>query len=188
MTATSAVPEQSPLGNRVHPLGRISKNKPIQPVPANTRYFEAGVLRLGFESRELDEDVIVANFGHDPAALAAVRKQNNYDLPEDEGMSLHVFDAASSQEILRFDMFDDGPHYHYLPRQGGYHIVVVYDVAANGDMFAWAARALRERAGVLLENAGWGDLVPDVDPELLDAALTEVEGTLSSLTGPIAGR
>ena len=184
---TRTTPKVSPLGNRVHPLGKVGKIR-IEPVAEHMRLFEAGAVRLGLESRELNDTAISKAFENDPEALAAAMAFNNNELPVDEGASLHVFEAATGEEILRFDMFEDGPHYHYMHKGEKYHIYVTYDVAANGDMLEWAKQALSERLDLLLTNAGWAGLADQVDPELVSAALAGVEEMASGLTAPIAGR
>ncbi len=64
-----------------------------------------------------------------------------FDL-DDRGVSIHVYDTASMTERLRFDCFDENPHYHYIKPPGG-GIVVAYDAAANGPMRAWVSALFR---------------------------------------------
>ena len=51
-------------------------------------------------------------------------------------MSLHVF-GDDSREYLRFDMFDAGPHYHYIAHDRGENVIVDYDPTALGEMLPW---------------------------------------------------
>ena len=59
----------------------------------------------------------------------------------DEGVTIHVFDADDGHEYLRFDVFDDEPHYHYIHRtDDGRRVVnnvIDFDVTAHGDMLPW---------------------------------------------------
>jgi hypothetical protein len=187
-TSSSEPPEISPLGNHLHPLGKVSVNRPIAPLEACTTYFDAGTVRFGVEHRELNEQIINENFGSDPAALArvvAMHADNGF--PEDEGLSLHVFDCQREIEVLRFDMFATDPHYHYMPGSS-YHIVVPYDPAASGDMLKWTCSALTNRLPQLLRNGGHEDLAQHLDPELIADALDKVASYVEKIDPPIVGR
>ena len=71
----------------------------------------------------------------------------------DEGVSLHVIDASDAHEYLRFDMFDDEPHYHYIHKPDDGSIVnnvIDFDVPAlavvdihTAGIYALPARLLR---------------------------------------------
>jgi hypothetical protein len=187
-TFSTEPPTISPIGNHLHPVGKVSMTKPIPPLEEFTTYFEAGAVRFGVEHRELNEDIINENFGSDPAALAAVQAMHGDDgPPDDEGLSLHVFDSESGTEVLRFDMFSGDPHYHYLPA-APYHIVVPYDPAASGDMMAWALSALSDRLVPLLRNGGHDELAAKIEPSSIAQVLNDVAVHVEKLDAPIVGR
>lgn len=84
------------------------------------------------------------------------------------GASLHVFNADRSEEWLRFDCFDRGPHYHYVLHNLGHNIVWGYDPAANGPMLPWALNAIRTRLPALLRKSGADALAADVERHGID--------------------
>ena len=187
MPGEGNVPAVSPLGNRVHPLGKVAVTTPIAPLEESTEYIDAGSIKFGLEYRELNEDVLEQNFGHDPAELARVKAMHaEGGLPDDTGLSLHVIDAADDREMLRFDMFGDDPHYHYMPPEP-YHILVVYDVATNGNMFTWTMSAVRNRLDLLLANAGYPALAASYDKAAVAAALNEITERASKLKVSVPG-
>jgi hypothetical protein len=151
---------------------------PIPPVEAATRTFPAGPVCIGVEFRHVDAAVIDAAYG------GITVRQAGEDTPQppilnDRGVSLHVCDAASGAEYLRFDIFGDDPHYHYI-RPGEYQLVVPYDRAASGDMLAWTLRTLSTRIGPMLAFAGGEDLARRVSPAEVDAALPAVASAIEA--------
>ncbi len=71
----------------------------------------------------------------------------------DGGPSIQLFDELEGgRQVLRFDCFRKGPHYHYAP--DGKDEIVSLDVTAQGDPFEWALERIRTRLGPMLERAG----------------------------------
>jgi hypothetical protein len=62
-------------------------------------------------------------------------------------------------ELLRFDDFIDGPHYH-LPAAGD---PIFFDQAALGEPLTWFVSQLRDHLAELLAEAGFARVVSDVD-------------------------
>ena len=52
---------------------------------------------------------------------------------DDHGASLHVFGAEDGLEHLRFDCFEQEPHYHYIDQAEVGNTVVRIDELAVGD-------------------------------------------------------
>ena len=125
---------------------------PIPPDDAITRYVEAGPLRVGVELRHLDEAELDAAYGDDPAAQAEIDANKPAAGVEDEGVSIHVF-GDDGREYLRFDMFEAGPHYHYIAHARAENVIVDYDPTALGDMLEWSLERLRSRLPEMLERA-----------------------------------
>jgi hypothetical protein len=162
----------------------------IAPVPEHTRYYEAGALRVGVEYRLLNDDVMDGSSEiDDPEVAARIAEIRNAMTFDDRGVSFHVCDAGSGVEYLRFDMFEDGPHYHYLHPDEDYHVVVIYDTFACGPMFDWTITCLESRLPAMLRHAGQEELADrisqaDVDeliPQLVDAAQAAVTLTPQTL-------
>jgi hypothetical protein len=153
------------------PLGITTEIGAIPPVEENTRYVDCGVLSIGVEYRFLNNELIADNYQGTKDKDAVAEKAPA--AIDDEGLSFHVYDRASGVEYLRFDVFREDPHYHYL-RPDGTQQIVPYDTSANGEMFDWATTCLRSRLPQMLEYAGVRDLAGRVDDADLQAALPKV--------------
>lgn len=155
-------------------LGFVSTVTPIPPVEAHTRRVPAGALTLGLEHRRLNAEIIRGAFAGLPQDLDQVERVQAPEMFDDEGLSVHVFDTASGDELLRFDMFGDDPHYHYI-HPGVDSRVVAFDESAHGPMWAWTLGCLRARLPQMLERAGASELAAAVDPRAVAGAVAEVE-------------
>ena len=145
---------------------------PIPPVEAQTRWFDAGALRIGVEFRLLNEAIAAASEtapaeGFDGADLAGL---------DDRGVSLHVCGPVDDtlREVLRFDCFDEDPHYHYVDWRGKSNEVLHLDPVADGDPLAWALERLRTRLPQMLRRAGAAEAADAVEPEAIEAALPRI--------------
>ena len=148
------------------------------PVPAfleHTVCVTAGPVTFGVEYRHLDEDTIMSFYGPDsrakfggqrPAGMAAV--------VEEDGLALHLFDTATGAERLRFDCFDDAPHYHLLDPENSRNTVIEHD-PADGPLLDWALARLRSGLGEMLEDAGAEELAKELDGVPVGDALRTVE-------------
>lgn len=158
------------------PIGTVYNIPPQPPVDENTRWFPAGNLEIGVEYRDVDPDGLIATYKDDPALLTEVLERSPEGGFYDEGVSIHVRSSAGGHEYLRFDVFDGEPHYHYIhPGDEPVNHIVDYDVVSNGDMLTWALDRLKTRLPEMLAEAGGVDLVADLDPTALAAALTTTE-------------
>jgi hypothetical protein len=177
MTAENDPAYSSRLGNR-HPSHTI-----IEPVAANTRYFDAGPVRIGVEYRLITSDIV-------NASLEEARREHGAEyvavtVPEDGGVSVHVVDASTNAEYLRFDMFDDSPHYHYI-HPGEYQLNIPFDRAAFGDMFTWVRDGLRYRLGDMLVFCGAAAVADRLDPAVIESVLPQVVEAVRGGTPPVA--
>jgi len=145
---------------------------PIPPVEAHTRYFDAGVLRIGVEYRLLNDAI---------AAASAIEKargdSSGADSFDDCGVSLHVFGQSDgeSHEYLRFDCFEEDPHYHYVDWKNHTNQMVHIDPDAQGDALAWSIDCLRNRLAQMLERAGAHEVVSALDLSLVESVLPAIE-------------
>ena len=146
---------------------------PIPPDPEHTTWVEAGALRIGVEYRRLDEAEIAANYAG--RELAEIREALQERSVQDNGVSIHVAGAEDGHEYLRFDLFEQDPHYHYIEPSGERQTVVQFDRVAMGEMLPWALGQLRHRLPQMLERAGGKSLVPKLDRARLEAGLAKVE-------------
>jgi hypothetical protein len=148
------------------------------PVPTfieHTVTVPAGAVTFGVEYRHLDEATIFATYGADARAkFDDVRPAGMTEVVEEDGLSLHVFDTATGDEVLRFDCFDDAPHHHLLDARSSRNVVVEHDAAADGPLLEWALTQLRADLPGLLDAAGAPHLASRVDQATTTAALDTV--------------
>ena len=153
---------------------------PMQPpVAEKTREIPAGVVTFGVEYRTLDPESLERSYSTEEAHLAELRATSPPGGFSDRGVSIHVRGTADGHEYLRFDVFDDNPHYHYAhPAAPGEPVVnnfVDFDAVALGDMLPWAIDRLRMRLAPMLTEAGGGHLVARLDHERIASAIDEVQ-------------
>ena len=124
---------------------------PIPPVEAHTEYFDVGVVSFGVEYRLLNEAIAAAS-----AIDAAAGSDAGPASLDDRGVSIHVFAKVGGErlEVLRFDCFQEDPHYHYVCWAARSNEMLHLDPVADGDPLAWALERLRTRLPQMLERAG----------------------------------
>jgi hypothetical protein len=139
-------------------------------------YFDAGVVRFGVEYRLLNDAIAAAS-----AVEAASGRDNAGDSFDDRGVSLHVFGLSQEGgqggeplEYLRFDCFDEDPHYHYVSWKRRSNEMLHIDPVADGDPLTWALERIRTRLPQMLERAGAPEIAARVDLRLVEAALPKV--------------
>ena len=93
-----------------------------------------------------------------------------------EGLAIHVLSDVADQtvELLAFDCFLAGPHYHYGPRNQD--IRIYWDTTTSGDTLRWTLDQFY--AGNLkgmIERAGYPTIANDVDEQLLQATMPAIE-------------
>lgn len=143
---------------------------PIALVEDRTTWFSAGPVMFGLELRELGETTLRAAYTDEQRRASAIDDVHDGAFMDDGGLSIHVCDAATGRELLRFDCFADTPHYHYIPVTGG-NRVIAYDVDACGPMCAWTLTCLRSRLPAMLARAGAVDLVVRLDRPVIASAV-----------------
>ncbi len=99
----------------------------------------------------------------------------------DQGVCIQVVGgvAGAERELLRFDCFDQSPHYHYAPLDKNERHNV--DKTTAGNPVGWALRQLRARLPEMLEHAGYGEVANRLDRDLVSSKLDEVEEVARSL-------
>jgi hypothetical protein len=148
------------------------------PVPAfeeRTARFVAGVVTIGVEYRLLDETTILEFYGPDARAkFDNVAPAGMGEVVSEDGLCIHVFGTDDGLEYLRFDCFDDAPHYHYLEPHAPRNVVVEYDAVANGPMVDWALRVLGARLPAMLRHAGAFGVAEHLDARAVARILPDV--------------
>ena len=146
---------------------------PIPPVEAQTEYFDAGAVRFGVEYRLLNDAIAAA-----AAVEAASGSESAGESFDDRGVSVHVFgvadDGGEPLEYLRFDCFDEDPHYHYVSWKQKSNEMLHIDPVADGDPLTWALERIRTRLPQMLERAGAPEIAARVDLRIVEETLPKV--------------
>jgi len=147
---------------------------PIPPVAANTHWFDAGALRIGVQYRLLDDAIAAAADAQLAAASGGERGQTTG--LDDRGVALHIYAEQDGEwrEFLRFDCFQEDPHYHYVSHRDRTNDMLHLDPIADGDALAWALERIRTRLPQMLARAGAADVVARIDARALEEALPRV--------------
>jgi hypothetical protein len=175
----------------------IGHHHPFPPesiIDDDTRYVDAGAVKIGVELRRIDglADRLGATYAG--TAFEAVFEEWRRDRMATRrsppggtagmtgtggGVSIHVIGADDGHEYLRFDCLDGVPHYHYLrpwtrPEDCDNH-AVDWDEVAHGPMLPWALNTLRTRVPEMLVEAGGADVATRLDPDALKVAVDQIE-------------
>ena len=177
--AKGALRETRPGATRARRGGTVSHHitrydqMPIPPVESQTTWFDAGAVRIGVEYRLLN-DAIAARAQTAAASGSDSSEGIEFD---DRGVSLHVCGVGAgdaARELLRFDCFEEDPHYHYVSWRAMSNEMLHIDPIADGDPLAWALERIRTRLPQMLERAGAPELAARVDVRELERALPRV--------------
>jgi hypothetical protein len=93
----------------------------------------------------------------------------------DQGVCLQVFGTVdgTERELLRFECFDNHPHYHYDPANTNVRIML--DPTVTGNPLRWTMTQLRRKLPAMLGQAGYEQIALQIDPSQLMPTLDEVE-------------
>ena len=97
-------------------------------------------------------------------------------LANDEGMAIHVLSDVAGQEVelLAFDCFEKGPHYHYGPRNQD--VRIYWDVTTSGETLRWTLDQFKAgNIRNMIERAGYPSIAASVDESLLQQTLPQIE-------------
>jgi hypothetical protein len=181
----------SPLGPRTRPLGRLNiVTRPVVEVDENARVFDGGPVRISIEYRLYNRTAVEKDYARTEQGTADLAKIEEYfggNIPEDEGYSLHVYESSGGIERLRFDMFANDPHYHYIRNQGRF-ISVAYDPYASGNMFEWVMDAMRHRLPDMLRASEAANVANYVDPGTISGVVDEIRRFAPELRDSVRAR
>ena len=108
----------------------------------------------------------------------------------DEGMAIHVLADVAGQEVelLAFDCFQNGPHYHYGPRNQD--IRVYWDVTTSGETLRWTLDQFKAgNIRSMIQKAGYPSIAAEGDESRVQEALPQIEARsweLVALNNPSA--
>lgn len=151
------------------------------PIPMVTEHcipVDAGAVQLVVESRELTNEII-------ESAAPGFDAEIPFD---DFGATLHVCGTADGLEYLRFDCFENEPHYHYIEPVGGANTVVRIDELAVGDPIEFSLACVEHHLPDMLRHCGVGGLADEVagQPDKVNTAIAEVRELMSKARHPVA--
>lgn len=153
--------------------GTVYTVPPIPPDSEHTVWVDAGALKIGVEYRLLDDAELADNY--EGEQLDEIQAATEGKTIEDNGVSIHVSGAADGHEYLRFDMFREEPHYHYIEPSGEKQTIVDFDRVALGPMLPWTLLQIRTRLEEMLTFAGGEALLATIEIARVEASLAEVE-------------
>jgi hypothetical protein len=164
--------QESPYrrGNRFQQL-------PIPMVPEHCIPVDAGAVQLVVESRRLTNDILHDTYGGTPVAEIAF---------DDYGATLHVCGTRDGLEHLRFDCFENEPHYHYIEQASGANTVVRIDELAVGDPIDFSLACVEHHLPDMLRNCGVTGLADTVagQPDKVSTAVAEVRELMQKARYP----
>jgi hypothetical protein len=98
-------------------------------------------------------------------------------LMADQGVSIQVVGCIEGREkeLLRFDCFDQRPHYHYDPEDKNERFDL--DKTTAGNAVGWTLQQLCTRLPAMLERAGFADIAKQLDCDLVLKKLEQVKET-----------
>jgi hypothetical protein len=159
-------------------IGKVYGIPPQPPVAENTLTLQAGPVVFGVEYRSVDPKSLHATYVGNADHLVELTERSPAGGFTDEGVSIHVSGAIDGWEYLRFDVFDDEPHYHYVHRTVDGSVVnqvIDLDVFAHGDVLDWTISRLRTRLPQMLCAAGGEEVARDLDAAVTTSVVDEVE-------------
>jgi hypothetical protein len=164
--------QESPYrrGNRYDQL-------PIPMVSEHCIPVDAGAVQLVVESRTLTNEII------DGAFDGIVDAEIPFD---DFGATLHVCGTADGLEYLRFDCFENEPHYHYIEPTNSANTVVRIDEIAVGDPIDFSLACVERHLPDMLRNCGADALADKLagQTDKVSNAVTEVRELMQKARYP----
>jgi hypothetical protein len=177
---------------------RIDKTKVSDPIAWSMDYLRGNITSLvrvaGYSALadQLDEAVLTAAL---PTVEKALRDSIPTETPEleasglrftveyrntqtDRGPSLKILGEVDGKpvQLLRFDCFEQEPHFHYDPQ--GKNNRIFLNKARVSDPIAWTMDYLRGNVASLVRIAGYGGIADRLDETALTAALPRIEKAL----------
>ncbi|GMU79708.1 MAG: hypothetical protein AMXMBFR46_24980 [Acidimicrobiia bacterium] len=164
--------------NSPYRRGMRFDRSPIPMVEEDCIPIDAGTVTLVVESRRLTNAIIDDTYGED------LNPGIEFD---DFGATLHVCGAADGFEYLRFDCFENEPHYHYIHHPDGGNTVVRIDEVAVGDPLEFSLACVERQLADMLRYCGAGSLADAVaaEPERVEAAMAEVRALMEKARLPV---
>ncbi len=142
-------------------------------VEEQTEMIEAGAITVGIEYRLTGGDISKAAFGEE--YYRKVKAKGGFS-GADRGVTLHVYSNKDGKltEHLRFDCFDESPHYHYMNWQKPNQELRVIYPGFQGDPLDWSLDRLRTRLPQMLAYVDAGDVAAQLDKAVLERVMPRI--------------
>ena len=104
------------------------------------------------------------------------------EIMDDQGLCVQVYSEIDGKdtEILRFDCFDQAPHYHYGPEN--HNIRLSMDKTTGGNPLGWTLNNLRNNLPSMVRRAGYEDLADSLEKTpVKKAVLNKIEDKARSM-------
>jgi hypothetical protein len=100
----------------------------------------------------------------------------------DRGPAVRVYGNVDGRpvQLLRFDCFENDPHYHYAPDGHDDHRKLSRDEVP--DPVAWTLAQLSGNLVSMIRTAGYDELADRVDSDAVAAAIPRVEAAIRDLS------
>lgn len=98
------------------------------------------------------------------------------EVANDRGLAIHVLSDVANQEVelLAFDCFEVGPHYHYGPRNQD--VRIYWDTTTAGDTLHWTLEQFKSgKLKGMIERAGYPSIAAAVDESLVQSLMPRIE-------------
>ena len=98
------------------------------------------------------------------------------ELANDRGMAIHVLSDVAYQEVelLAFDCFENGPHYHYGPRNQD--VRIYWDTTTSGNTLAWTLDQFKSgNLRSMIRRAGYPSIADELDESLVQDLMPKIE-------------
>lgn len=98
------------------------------------------------------------------------------EVNNDRGLAIHVLSDVADQEVelLAFDCFEVGPHYHYGPRNQD--VRIYWDTTTSGDTLRWTLDQFKSgKLKSMIERAGYPSIANAVDENLVQSLMPKIE-------------
>jgi hypothetical protein len=152
---------------------------PIPMVEEHCIPVEAGAVQLVIESRRLTNEILADTYkgAIDPVVVF-----------DDRGATLHVLGTDDGLEHLRFDCFEQEPHYHYIDHGGPANTVVRIDELAVGDPIEFTLACVEQHLPDMLGNCNVPALADEVKGRMaeVEAAMPKVRDLMLRAQQPVA--
>ena len=105
------------------------------------------------------------------------------EIMDDQGLCVQVYSKIDGKdtEILRFDCFDQAPHYHYGPEN--HNVRLFLDKTTAGNPLGWTINNLRDNLPSMVRRAGYEALADSLESTpVATSKLDELEATARSMT------